>query len=133
MESLEIQCEFIPTQEDTILKYAKLTALLLVLAMLSLTGCSLFTDPEDIISTDHTVIQLTEAASEHGETGVLYNEGTLPARRNNFRTATPYRPKHSKCFASDRLRIFIETHKYQKFIQKYDKISRKPTPLRAYL
>ncbi len=34
-------------------------------------------DPEDIISTDHTVVQLTEAASEHGETGVLHNEGTL--------------------------------------------------------
>jgi hypothetical protein len=47
------------------LKYTKLTAFLLVLAMLSMTGCGLFRDPEDIIS---SITELEEVPEEETQT-----------------------------------------------------------------
>ena len=49
---------------------------------------------------------------------VLYNESTLPAQRSNFRTATPYRPNHSECFASKRIHPFTEIHRCRKILCK---------------
>ena len=48
----------------------------------------------------------------------LCNESTLFAQQSNFRTATPYKPNHSECFASERIRPFTETHRCRKILCK---------------